>query len=385
MSKALFEKKNDLVTRGEEILNRAKAEVRELTEAEANELAEIKNSVLKIKELLETDKDFKELSKEDKAAEPDKGDDAKDGERSDVEEQETRAFEAHIRNIVMNERDNNLTKSANGSIIPQTILNRIITKVYDICPILEKSSKYNVKGKLTIPYYNEDEDNRIEVAYHDEFDELTSNAGNFMSIELDGYLAGALTKVSRSLINNSQFNLVDFVVDRMAYAIKRFIEKELLNGTTGKVEGLSTLDASVTAAAATAVTSNEIIELHDSIIDDFQDGAMWVMSRKTRTALRELKDDYGHYLLNDDISSPFGKVLLGKPVYVSDNMPEMESGNTAIYYGNFTGLATKFVEEMSIEVLRELFATQHAVGVVAWLEFDSKVEDAQKLGKLVMG
>ena len=52
--------------------------------------------------------------------------------------------------------------------------------------------------------------------------------------------------------------------------------------------------------------------------------------------------------LQDDISLPFGVSLLGKPVFVSDNMPEMEAGNTAIYYGNMTGLATKFTENMEI-------------------------------------
>ena len=56
-----------------------------------------------------------------------------------------------------------------------------------------------------------------------------------------------------------------------------------------------------------------------------------------------------------------------------------------IYYGDMKGLATKFSEDMNIQVLREKFATQHAVGVVGWLEFDAKVEDAQKVAKLVMG
>jgi HK97 family phage major capsid protein len=108
------------------------------------------------------------------------------------------------------------------------------------------------------------------------------------------------------------------------------------------------------------------------------------MSPATRTALRTLKSNTGYYLLNDDISTPFGSSLLGKPVYVSDNMPDMAAGKTAIYYGDMRGLATKFSEEMTIEVLREKYATQHAVGVVGWLEFDSKVEDAQKIAKLVM-
>ena len=198
-----------------------------------------------------------------------------------------------------------------------------------------------------------------------------------------------ITLISRSLINNAQFNIVDFIVERMAYAIKRFIEDQLLNGydtstLSDGVEGLSTLTNSVTAAATTAITADEVVKLHDAIKDDFQANAIWIMSPATRTALRTLKSTTGYYLLNDDISTPFGTTLLGKPVYVSDNMPDMAAGKTAIYYGDMRGLATKFSEDMSIEVLREKYATMHAVGVVGWLEFDAKVEDAQKIAKLVM-
>ena len=64
-------------------------------------------------------------------------------------------------------------------------------------------------------------------------------------------------------------------------------------------------------------------------------------------------------------------------------MPEIGAGNTAIYYGNMKGLATKFNEEVSVQVLREKFADEHAVGVIGWFEFDSKVQDAQQIAKLV--
>ena len=305
------------------------------------------------------------------------------------EEADRRAFEAYVRGVVLNERDAvNMTKAANGAVIPTTIANKIIAMVYNICPILERSTKYNVKGKLVVPYYDETS-NAITVAYASEFTELESNVGSFDKIELDGFLAGTLTLISRSLINNAQFNIVDFIVERMAYAIKRFIEDQLLNGYAGTgasagVTGLSTLSNSITAEAATAITADEVIALHDKIKDDFQTNAIWIMSPATRTALRTLKSTTGYYLLNDDISTPFGSTLLGKPVYVSDNMPDMAAGKTAIYYGDMRGLATKFSEEMSIEVLREKYATQHAVGVVGWLEFDAKVEDAQKIAKLVM-
>ena len=87
--------------------------------------------------------------------------------------------------------------------------------MYDISPILERSTKYNVKGTLEIPYYPESDATDIEMAYATEFTDLTSSAGQFTNITLTGFLAGALTLVSRSLINNSQFDIVGFVVDHM--------------------------------------------------------------------------------------------------------------------------------------------------------------------------
>ena len=385
--KALMEKKNDLIVRAEAILNDAETNKRELTDDEAQELAEIRDDVRKIKEALkiaeELHEEKKELKEEGEVLDGRAcGDDKKrETEQKAKEEADYRAFDAYLRNRVVNERVE-LSKGANGAVIPTTIANKIISKVYNICPILERSTKYNVKGKLVVPYYDEDT-NSITVSYATEFEELTSSVGSFDKIELDGFLAGALTLVSRSLINNSDFNLVDFVVEKMAYAIKRFIEHELLVGTSGKVTGLSTLTNGITAGATTAITADEVVRLHDAINDDFQANAIWIMSPATRTALRTLKSSTG-YLLNDDLSTPFGTSLLGKPVYVSDNMPNMGAGNVAIYYGDMRGLATKFSENMEIEVLREKYATQHAVGVVGWLEFDSKVEDNQKIAKLTM-
>lgn len=382
-SKKLTEKKNELITRAEEVLNGAKAEERELTEAEAEELAEIRDNVRKIVKSLELDKEVTEMETEegDDVAETR---DAKDVETRDVEVQERELFDKFIRGYI-NERDGELTPAQNsaGVTIPTTIADKIIKKVYDICPILERSTKYNVKGKLDIPYYD-NETSSITVAYQTEFVAVTSSNGSFTKIELDGYLAGALSKISRSLINNSKFDIVAFVVDEMAYQIARFIEHELLIGTENKVTGLSTLTNVVTSASATAITSDELIDVQDSVKDVYQNNAIWIMSTKTRTAIRKLKDEMGRYLLQDDISAPFGKTLLGKPVFVSDNMPNIATKNTVIYYGDMSGLATKFSEEINIQVLREKYADEHVDGVIGWFEFDSKIENEQKIAGLKM-
>lgn len=399
--KGMVEKKNDLITRAEELVNKADLEKRELTPDEAAELAEIRDDVRKIKEKLQIMDEIdagreKERRPEDRRPEEPKVE--VELEQRALQQREEEAFENYIRGVVANTRAGdavNLTETAGGALIPKTVARRIIEEVYNICPILERSTKYNVKGDLVIPYYDEDT-TAIDVAFAQEFVELTASVGQFTSITLKDYLAGALTLVSRSLINNTEINLTDFVVRRMALNIARFIEGVILNGgvVSGsgtaldpyvKVLGLSTAKVGVETAAATAITADELIELQGSIKDMFQQNAIWIMSAKTRTALRKLKDDVGRYLLQDDISSAFGKTLLGKDVYVSDNMPEMEAGKNAIYYGDMRGLATKFSEDMNIQVLREKYATMHAIGVVGWVDFDSQIENAQAVTALKMG
>ena len=359
------------------------AEQRALTEEEDKQIGAIQEEIDQIdrtiavlnsvkERLVNTNRDKRELV-----------DDVENAEQR--AQSERKSFENYLRGAVMGElrADTNMTLTDNGAVIPTTIAQKIVKKIYDISPILEKSTKYNVKGNLTIPFYPADS-NDVEMAYAEEFTDLQADTGKFGSITLKGFLAGALVKISRSLINNSQFDIVSFVVDHMAYIAARWIEGELLNGTSGKIEGLSTVTQGVTAAAATAVTADELIQLQDSIKDAFQAGAIWIMSRNTRTAIRLLKDNVGRYLLQDDITSPFGKALLGKPVYVSDNMPDMAAEKKAIFYGDMSGLATKMTEEFEIQVLREHYAAQHAIGVVGWTEMDAKVENEQKISALTM-
>ncbi len=103
------------------------------------------------------------------------------------------------------------------------------------------------------------------------------------------------------------------------------------------------------------------------------------MNRSTRKAIRKLKDGDGNYLLNRDLTSAWGYSLFGKPVYTSDNMPEIGAGKKAIIYGDMTGLSVKLTKDVEIQVLQELYTAQHSLRVVGWVEIDGKISDQQKL------
>lgn len=378
---SLVEQRNTLLDQMDALVNGVKMEQRAMSDEELQTFEDVKKQIEGLNKTiaaLDAAKDVGE--KTDVPAANTEG----EGEE-DKTEAEERAFVNHIRGIVETRADVNLTTNANGAIIPTSIANKIIERVQEISPIYQLATRYNVSGNLAIPYYDE-ESGTIEVAYVEEFQELESSSAKFASIELKGFLAGALSKISKSLVNNSNFKLVPYIVNKVAKALAKWIEKELLNGTDGKITGLSSITdgQTVTAAAATVITSDELMDVQDTVPDEYQGDAIWIMNRKTRSALRKLKDQDGNYLLNRDLSAKWNYTLLGKDVYTSANMPTMESGETAIYYGDMSGLAVKVSEEVAVQVLHEKYATQHAIGVVAYVELDSKIENAQMISCLKM-
>lgn len=380
--KKLTEQRTAIQAEMKDMVEAADHEERTLNEAE---IKDFEDKEAKLKEIDASIRALESVRNLEKDPEPETRDMPGDGkEEKDVEQRDLEDFDAYIRGTLEERAETNMIKGDNGAVIPTSIANKIITKVVDICPIYHDADRYNVNGTLTIPYYDESTKD-IKMEYADEFTDGESSTGKFVSISLTGFLARAITDVSKSLINNSNFNIVDFVVERMALAIARFIEKELLFGTSGKVDGLSGVTQSVTAAGTTAITADEIIDLQESVPDVYQADAYFIMNKKTRTAIRKLKDGQGNYLLNKDANSRWGYTLFGKDVYTSANMPEMAAGTTAIYYGDYKGLAVKVSEDINIEVLRETKARQHVVEVLGFVEFDAKVQNAEMISKLVMG
>lgn len=375
--KQLIEKRNTLIEEMEKMVEACETETRAFNEDENKRYEEITkelndlDATLKAADELDEKRSYQPIEKPD--------------ETKDRVELEERAFESYIRGTLDLETraDVNLTKSDNGAVIPSSIANKIIEKVKEMSPLFAMATHYNVGGTLTIPSYDASTQ-KITMAYATEFTAIDSTSGKFTSISLTGFLAGARSLISKSLVNNSQFDLVPFVVRKMAEAAAYWIENQLINGTTNKIEGLSKVTSSVTAASATAVTADELIDLQETIPDVYQGGCIWVMSKATRTAIRKLKDGQNNYLLNKDATSRWGYTLFGKDVYISDNMPDMAAGKRAILYLDPTGLAVKMTETPSVEVLREKYADQHAIGVICWMELDSKVENSQKIAALAM-
>lgn len=374
--KALMERREELRQNMETLVNTADTECRAMTEEETAQFDAAESEIRAIDATIEREERTRGVSNLPAPTDAE--------ERAAAEES---AFVDYVlgRASELRAGEQNMTMANNGAIIPTSIADRIVTAVRDRCPILSGATIYRVNGTLKVPVWGKaNTTHDIAVGYQTEFTELTADSGEFTSVDLSGYLAGALTLIGNSVENNSVFNVTDFIINQMAEEIALFLEKELLNGTSGKATGALSTPTAVTAASATAITADELIELQAQVKQVYQANACWTMAPETFTSLKKLKDSNGRYLLQDDVTGEFPYRLLGKPVYLSDNMPKLAAGASAVLYGDYSGLSVNLREDISIQVLREKYATQHAIGVVAWFEFDSKVTDSQKLAVLNM-
>jgi HK97 family phage major capsid protein len=364
--KKLIEKRNDLVAEMTNIVNKAKAENRAVTEDEKQRFDACKAEIANIDATVKMNEEMGAFENVVLA-------DPKPAMTN--EQKDEKAFINLIKQI--KNADAPVTYGENGAIIPTTIAKRIIAKVEEICPIWTMAEHYNVKGNLSLPVEDETNTN-LEMTYADEFTDAESGKVVIKSINLGEFLGRCLVKVSNSLINNSAFDIVTYIVNKVAQKVSAFLEKELLLGTDGKIEGLKGITLTVETATAGKIGSDDLIDLQEEIPDVFQANACWIMSRATRKAIRKLKDGDGTYLLQKDFNAKWGYTLLGKPVYTSDNAGD------AVYYGDFTGVAVKISEAMSIQILKEKYAEQHATGVLAFVGCDAKVQNKQKIAKLTV-
>ena len=192
-------------------------------------------------------------------------------------------------------------------------------------------------------------------------------------------MLGALALVSNKLKDNTDLNVVDFVVNQVAGAIAEKLEKEFVIGTTGKITGITSATNGVTAASATAITYDELVSLKHSLKQRFRANARWIMNPTTYTALCKLKDNNGQPYFKEDEYK-----ILGLPVIESDSMPAIAASAKVIVFADLSGYTIKATKSVEIQVLREKFSTKNMLGVLAFGEYDAKITDSKKLAVLTM-
>ena len=157
---------------------------------------------------------------------------------------------------------------------------------------------------------------------------------------LSVYKYAAIVQASSELLQDNgvgNFNIFNFIGDQGGAAVARAWSAALTTGDgTGDPQGFNRCAIGVTAASATAITANEIIDLQHSIAAPYRAGAAFVMKDSTLGAIRKLVDGQGQYIWQPGLQVSAPDRLLGAEVHTDPNMAAIATGNWSIVYGNFT-------------------------------------------------
>lgn len=378
--KELLEKKNSLLDELDIILNKAQSEKRAFDDEELKKVAGIKEEVRKIEETVKLQDEVRGLEKT-VIKNPEIL--TKEEARALEIRKEEEAFISYLRESRA-AMPGGLQAGNNGVVIPTTIANQIIDTVKNMSPILQKVKIWAVSGNLTIPVY--DFTQHI-VGFVSEGQTLSASGSNFTSKQLTNHIVGTLALISRSMITRADIDVVPYVVSKIGQAIGWFLENELINNTNSTFSGTLANGVTQTLNGATTlvITAQELLNLQMKVPQVYQPNCAWLMHPNTLSYIQGLTAGAGNNLLlmGNSLSEYGPHSLLGKDVYLSDNMPQIGVNSREIYYGDFSGLHVKLAKGVEIQVLQEKYADSYSYGVTGYCEVDANLPEVQKLAVYV--
>lgn len=298
--------------------------------------------------------------------------DPKTGRASDVY---TEAFWKQARNNTSYDIRNALqvgVDTEGGYLCPDTFENQLVTGltaknvVRGLAHVISTSS-----GQHKIPVVA----NRGTASWVEEEGPIPEGDDTFGQQYIGAHKVGTLIKVSEELLNDSAFDLEAYFVAEFARRIGNKEEEAFLNGDgAGKPTGiLNDAEVGVTAASATAITADELIDLFYSLPAPYRANAVWVMNDSTMRYIRKLKDTTGQFLWQKALHEGEHETLLGKPIYHSPFAPEVAAGAKPILFGDLSYYWIGDRKGITFRRLNERYADTGQVGFLASKRLDGKL------------
>jgi HK97 family phage major capsid protein len=201
---------------------------------------------------------------------------------------------------------------------------------------------------------------------------------SFGQVSIGAYKLATLIKVSEELLNDSVFNLEAYISKEFARRIGNKEEDAFFTGDgagkpTGILGATGGAQIGVTAASATALTIDEVLDLFYSLKAPYRNRAVFVMNDATVKAIRKLKDGQGQYLWQPSLQAGTPDTILNRPLRTSAYVPVPAASAKSIVFGDFSYYWVADRQGRVFKRLNELYATTGQVGFLATQRVDGKL------------
>jgi HK97 family phage major capsid protein len=200
----------------------------------------------------------------------------------------------------------------------------------------------------------------------------------FGQVSIGAYKLATMIKVSEELLNDSVFNLESYIAIEFARRIGAKEEEAFFIGDgvgkpTGIFNATGGAQLGITAASATAITIDEVMDLFYSLKSPYRKNAIFTMNDATVKAIRKLKDGNGQYIWQPSITAGQPDTILNRPVKTSAYVPTIAAAAKTIAFGDFGYYWVADRQGRSFQRLNELYAATGQVGFKATQRVDGKL------------
>ena len=198
----------------------------------------------------------------------------------------------------------------------------------------------------------------------------------------------ALPKASQRLLDDSAFDIEGWLAGRIADKFARseamaFISGDGIDKPTGMLTYGTVQDDSwtwgnlgyVASETAGGITrAAPIVDLVYALGAEYRANASFVMNSKTAGHIRKLKDNDGRFVWVDGLAMGEPARLMGYPVLIAEDMPDIADNALAIAFGDFRAGYT-VAERPDLRVLRDPFSAKPHVLFYATKRVGGAVSD----------
>jgi HK97 family phage major capsid protein len=211
----------------------------------------------------------------------------------------------------------------------------------------------------------------------------------------------ALPKASQRLLDDTAFDIEGWLAGRIADKFARaeasaFVSGDGVDKPTGFLTHTTVDDASwswgnlgyvITGTAgdfAAVNPADAIVDLVYALGARYRANASFVMNSKTAGAVRKMKDADGRFLWSDGLAAGEPARLMGYPVLIAEDMPDIATDAMAIAFGDF-GAGYTIAERPDLRVLRDPFSAKPHVLFYATKRVGGDVSDFAAIKLLKFG
>ncbi len=270
--------------------------------------------------------------------------------------------------------------TAGGYLVPTGFYGSVISAqlafggMFDagVCNVFDTESG----NPLPIPT---DDDTSNEGALLGENRQATEQAVAFGAVDLGAYTyTSKIIRVPNQLLQDSAFNLDAFLSSKIGVRLARVQNRNCTTGDgAGKPTGVMTAATSgVTAASATDIAPDEIIDLLHSVDPAYRNGARFMFNDSTLKVLKKKKDGEGRYLWTSGLAFKEPDAIEGYPYTINQAIASIATGVKSMAFGNFQNYFIRRVGGIMLMRLVERYADYNQTGFVAFQRLDGNLVDA---------